>query len=70
MKFVFKKPPQVAVYCYCFGFVLIAFTMLHQYLDWQWLSLVRNQQIFILGAITVALGSLFNWLLPLIKKRR
>jgi hypothetical protein len=70
MKFVFKKPPPVAVYCYSFGFVLIAFTMLHQYLDWQWLSLVRNQQIFILGAITVALGSLFNWLLPLIKKRR
>ncbi len=68
MKFVFKKPPQLAIYCYSFGFTLITFTMLHQFLDWQWLSLVRNQQIFILGALTVAAGSLFNWILPLIKK--
>lgn len=70
MKFVFKKPPQLAIYCYSLGFALIIFALLHQFFDWQWLSVVRNQQVFIIGAIIVAAGSLFNWILPLIKKRR
>jgi hypothetical protein len=70
MKFVFKKPPRGTIYCYSIGFSLIALTMLHQFLAWQWLTPLRNQQLFIVGALTVTLGSLLNWVLPLLGKYR
>jgi hypothetical protein len=42
--------------------------MLHQFAQWQLLTVVINQQLFMIGAIIVAVGSLFNWLLPLWKQ--
>lgn len=68
IKFTFKKPPRVSLYCYSIGFIIITVTMLHQFAQWQLLSVVINQQLFMLGAIIVAVGSLFNWLLPLWKE--
>ncbi|WP_144392534.1 hypothetical protein [Pleionea sediminis] len=68
IQFTFKKPPFPALICYLIGFIIISVTMAHQFLNWNWLSVKTNQQIFIVGALTVAVGSLLNWILPLLKK--
>ncbi|NVJ60100.1 MAG: hypothetical protein HWE27_06915 [Gammaproteobacteria bacterium] len=64
IRFSIKKPPLIAIICYLVGFLLIIPTVLHQYLNLNVISPVLNQQVFIAGAVIVALGSLFNWLIP------
>ncbi len=64
LKVTFKKPPQSAIHCYIIGFTIISITVAHQYFQWQWMSSQTNQQVFIIGALIVACGSLLNWILP------
>ena len=62
IKIKFICPPKTAVICYIMGFVLIAVSMAEFYLNLHWFAEVMRQQIFIAGAITVAIGSLINWI--------
>ncbi|WMS86088.1 hypothetical protein [Pleionea litopenaei] len=69
MKLQFRRPPLLALICYVAGFVLIIPTFCHQYFNLAWISATLNLQLFIAGALIVAVGSLLNWTIPLLQKR-
>jgi len=69
MNVTFKKPPTLSLICYAIGFILIVPTVIHQLNDWNWLSFTLNQQLFLAGAIVVAIGSVINWWHSFFKKQ-
>ena len=62
MKIVFKKIPRLAVGFYLVGILLIAISIYRYLQDFSCSSIVLTQQLFIVGAIVVALGSVINTL--------
>ncbi|NVJ50632.1 MAG: hypothetical protein HWE13_08595 [Gammaproteobacteria bacterium] len=65
MKVRFQRPPKLCILLYIVGFAIIVPTFVHQNFGGQILSEQLNLQLFIGGAIIVAIGSVFNWLIPL-----
>ena len=62
MKIVFKRIPKLAQFFYLAGFALITLAFVNYYFKLKFVSEVLNLQIFILGAIVVAIGSVINLL--------
>ena len=62
MKIVFKKIPKIAQILYVIGLILIAFALFRYFNFKELSSAVLTQQLFILGAIIVAIGSVVNTL--------
>ena len=65
LRIVFKKIPKVAVLFYCIGFLTILVAMYLFFKQPRFMSadndqLILMQQVFIAGAIIVALGSVIN----------
>ncbi|MDH5433822.1 MAG: hypothetical protein OEY19_07740 [Gammaproteobacteria bacterium] len=60
MKITFKKIPKLAISFYLIGIVCLCSAMLLFYYFPQVLPTVHVQQLFIFGAIVVALGSVVN----------
>ncbi len=65
MKFRFKKIPRWALIFYALGFTLIAIALLDllvipSFLAASLLTPTATQQVFIAGAILVAIGSVIN----------
>ncbi len=70
MKIKFAPVPRLAKICYLAGFVLIIVSMYFLLSESQLLSIVLLQQIFIVGAIVVTLGSAINLYYQFRKKDR
>jgi hypothetical protein len=68
LKIVFKKIPKLAQYFYWVGFFLIISAFTLYFLRLHWLDEVTLQQLFIGGAIVVAMGSVINTFTQLGKK--
>jgi hypothetical protein len=68
MKLVFKKIPKIAICFYLVGFTFVFFGFFHFIGKWQIISEIENLQMFIGGAIVIAIGSVINLLFQL-KKR-
>ncbi|MCO7227048.1 hypothetical protein [Pleionea sp. CnH1-48] len=68
IRFHFAKPPKVSIACYVLGFIMIAIAMVNQFASLGLMNPVLTQQVFLLGAIIVACGSVLNWLVPLLKR--
>jgi len=60
MKFFIKKVPKTARALYIIGFLVIGVALFNYVGKMNWFDLVVSQQIFISGAILVALGSVVN----------
>lgn len=60
MKIVINKIPTAAKIFYLVGFVILGCCLLIYFQFPNWLSAVRLQQVFIAGAIIVAVGSVIN----------
>ena len=60
MNLDFKRIPKIALYLYLLGFSLISLAMAARYFSFLEPGSLVTQQIFIGGAIIVALGSLVN----------
>lgn len=59
-KFTFKKIPKLAKWFYFFGFIILIIAMLLFFYFPNKIESIRMQQLFILGAIIVAIGSIIN----------
>ena len=68
MKLVFKKIPKVALYFYTVGFTTILAAMVNYFIATPFFSPLLMQQLFIGGAIIVAVGSVINTLFQFAKK--
>jgi len=68
MKIVFKKIPKFAILFYVIGFILIAIALYRYFYDFECNSIVLTQQLFIGGAIIVAVGSVINTLFQFRKR--
>ncbi|MGB0496285.1 MAG: hypothetical protein ACPGJI_08005 [Kangiellaceae bacterium] len=62
MKIVFKKIPKLAVYFYLVGFFILIAAIVNFFASAPLLSIIATQQLFIAGAIIVAIGSVINTL--------
>jgi len=62
MKIVFKKIPKLALAFYLFGFIFLIIATTNYLMELPFLEGVLVQQLFIAGAIIVALGSVINTL--------
>jgi len=62
MKLVFKKIPKLAQFFYLIGFIVILTAMANFFAVSVFLSTLLMQQLFIGGAILVAIGSVINTL--------
>ncbi|MEP1741052.1 MAG: hypothetical protein ABJI60_14705 [Kangiellaceae bacterium] len=62
MKFVFKSIPKASMVCYLLGFLAIALALVNYWSDNPLMSDVLMLQIFLAGAIVVAIGSVINTL--------
>lgn len=62
MRIVFNQIPKLAVYFYAIGFVVLGFSMYFFYYQPDLLAPLYLQQLFIGGAIIVAIGSVINTL--------
>jgi uncharacterized membrane protein len=62
MKFIIVKPPTLSLWCYAIGFIVLLLAVSHHYFGLRWLSVLVQQQLFLAGAIIVAVGSVINWL--------
>ncbi len=60
MKFVFKRIPKASMICYLLGFLAIAVALVNYWSDNPLISAVLMLQIFLAGAIVVAIGSVIN----------
>jgi len=60
MKIRFAKIPKLAVIFYLTGFVILGFTLWAYYGGSKLLSPVQFQQLFIIGALVVTVGSAIN----------
>ena len=60
MYIVFKKIPKLAIIFYCIGFAILTTALYLYFYTPNLLEPAVNQQIFIGGAIIVALGSVIN----------
>jgi len=60
VKFVVKKIPKLAILFYIIGFLIIAIALVNYFTEVNWLDSVVIQQVFVLGAIVVACGSVIN----------
>ena len=69
MKLVFKKIPKVALYFYTVGFMIILAAMVNYFTATHFVSPLQMQQLFIGGAIIVAIGSVINTLFQFAKKK-
>lgn len=69
MKLVLKKIPKVALYFYTVGFMIILTAMVNYFTDAPFISPLQMQQLFIAGAIIVAIGSVINTLFQFTKKK-
>ncbi len=69
IRLVFVRPPKSAQFCYALGLPIVIFAVLAMKLQWDWISVVVQQQLLIGGAIVCLLGSLINWMLPMLKNK-
>ena len=60
MKIRFAKIPKSAVIFYLTGFAILGFTLWAYYGGSKFLSPVQFQQLFIIGALIVTVGSAIN----------
>jgi len=60
MKIVFKKIPKLAIYFYLVGLILLSIAMTNYLKQSPFMGEVLMQQVFIAGAIIMALGSVIN----------
>jgi len=68
VKFVVKKIPKLAILFYIIGFLIIAIALVNYFTEMNWFDSVIIQQVFILGAIVVACGSVINTIFQFRKK--
>ncbi|HFB66156.1 MAG TPA: hypothetical protein ENJ60_11530 [Aeromonadales bacterium] len=69
MKIKFAKIPLAALFFYSAGFAIIGFCLGVFYSGNHWLSELRLQQLFIIGALVVTVGSAINIVVQF-KKRK
>ncbi len=69
MKFIVKKIPKLAISFYIVGFLIIAIALVNYFTEMNWFDSVIIQQVFILGAIVVACGSVINTIFQFRKNR-
>jgi len=69
MKLVFKKIPKIALYFYTIGFMVILVAMVNYFIAMPFMSSLMMQQLFIAGAIIVAIGSVTNTLFQFSKNK-
>ncbi len=62
MKIVFKKIPKLAIGLYLLGLILILVAMANYFASSAFMEILLMQQLFIAGAIVVAIGSVVNTL--------
>jgi hypothetical protein len=60
MKIRFAKIPKLAIVFYLIGFAILGFTLWAYYGGNKILTPVQFQQLFIIGALTVTVGSAIN----------
>ncbi len=60
MKIVFKKIPKLAQYFYLIGALLIIVALSNLVVSTAYMKNIEMQQLFIIGAIIVAIGSVIN----------
>ncbi len=60
MKLVFKRIPKASIICYLIGFLIIAVALINYWMSDPFISDVRMLQVFLAGAIVVAVGSVLN----------
>jgi hypothetical protein len=60
MKIRFAKIPKLAIVFYVIGFAILGFTIWAYYGGSKMLTAVQFQQLFIIGALTVTVGSAIN----------
>lgn len=68
IKLTFKKIPRFVSYCYLIGFILVGIALLIFWQFPQLLAAVRLQQLLIVGAVIVCVGSVVNCLHQFKKK--
>ncbi len=68
MKIVFNKIPKLAQYFYLSGFIVILIALVNYFVDTPFINTLLMQQLFIAGAIIVAIGSVINTLFQFGKK--
>lgn len=69
MKLVLKKIPKIALYFYSAGFMIILTAMVNYFIATPFISALLMQQLFIAGAIIVAIGSVINTLFQFAKNK-
>jgi hypothetical protein len=69
MKIVFNKIPKLAQFFYLAGFMVILTALINYFVDAPFISTLLMQQLFIAGAIIVAIGSVINTLFQFSKKK-
>ena len=69
MKFVIKKVPKLALAFYIIGFIAIGLAMASYFKYLNFLNQLQLQQLFLGGAIIVAIGSVVNTLHQLNTKK-
>jgi hypothetical protein len=62
VKFVVKPIPKPAIVCYLLGFVGISVALVNYSVEQPFLADLTMQQLFLAGAIVVAIGSVINTL--------
>lgn len=60
MQIVFKKIPRLAIYFYLIGFIVITTALIFYFNSTTLINHIQIQQLFIAGAIVVAIGSVIN----------
>ncbi len=70
MNIKFSKIPLLAVFFYLSGFSIIGFSLWLFYEKIKWLDSVQLQQLFILGALVVTIGSAINIFTQFKKKQK
>ncbi len=60
MKIIFKKIPKLARYFYLVGFIVILTATANFFMTVAFMGTLLMQQLFIGGAIIVAIGSVIN----------
>ena len=62
MKIVFKKIPKLALSFYFFGLILLLIAIANYLIKLPFMGDLLMQQLFFVGAVIVALGSVINTL--------
>ncbi|MBV1910942.1 MAG: hypothetical protein KUG78_16705 [Kangiellaceae bacterium] len=68
MKIIFKKIPKLALYLYILGFITIGIALANYFSNLLLMEELIMLQLFILGAIIVAIGSVVNTIYQFKKK--